>query len=175
MNPRIPELSGQLDAIIFDFGGVLFDIDYQAPAQAFAKWGIANFDQLYSKASQSDIFDRLETGLATESELFDHIRTTTGVNLTDEQIREAWNAILIGLPTPRVLWLNQVHPLFRTFILSNTNAIHAREFEHMIDQHAGWRNFAEGFEEVVYSHVLGARKPHVKTSLLMLKISFEMV
>jgi len=44
-----------IEAVIFDFGGVLYEIDYHAPVQAFEKLGCENFDSLYSKAQQSEL------------------------------------------------------------------------------------------------------------------------
>ena len=52
----------KIDAIIFDLGGVLIDIDYTKTRQAFENLGISNFNELYSQASQQDLFDRFETG-----------------------------------------------------------------------------------------------------------------
>ena len=51
-----------LDGVILDFGGVLYDIDYDAPPEAFAKLGDSDFASLYHQASQSPWFDDLETG-----------------------------------------------------------------------------------------------------------------
>jgi putative hydrolase of the HAD superfamily len=48
------------EAVIFDFGGVLFEIDYNAPAKAFEALGMDSFAEAYSQAQQNEIFDLLE-------------------------------------------------------------------------------------------------------------------
>lgn len=50
------------EAVILDFGGVLYDIDYDAPVRAFAALGVADFAGIYHQDNQSDLFDDLETG-----------------------------------------------------------------------------------------------------------------
>lgn len=163
MNPIISEISPQIKTVIFDFGGVLFDIDYEAPARAFEELGMTNFLDLYSKANQSDIFDRLETGKVTNTEFYDFIRQVSGLKSSDLQLRDAWNAILIGLAEERSRWVQKVHEKFQTFILSNTNAIHVEAFEQMIDNSVGLSKFKSGFDAVLYSNEIGLRKPHAGT------------
>jgi putative hydrolase of the HAD superfamily len=91
-----------LDAIIFDFGGVLFDIDYPAPARAFKSLGVKQFEDLYSKASQNDLFDRLEVGAISNEDFLDELQTLTGGTLSIAQIAWAWNTILTGIPKERI-------------------------------------------------------------------------
>ena len=53
------------EAVILDFGGVLYDIDYDAPVQEFKQLGVADFAGLYKQAGQSPEFDDLESGRIT--------------------------------------------------------------------------------------------------------------
>ena len=81
--------------IIFDFGGVLYNIRYQNIADAFARYGFADFDKLYSKAHQTEVFDLFEEGKMSIPDFCDQIRFMSQKDLTDNQIAECWNAILI--------------------------------------------------------------------------------
>jgi len=54
--PLTQEEFQHIDNIIFDFGGVLFDIDYDAPVRAFAALGGKEFDAIYAQSAQSDLF-----------------------------------------------------------------------------------------------------------------------
>jgi len=38
------------EAVIFDFGGVFFEIDYNAPVRAFEALGMDSFAEAYSQA-----------------------------------------------------------------------------------------------------------------------------
>ena len=63
-----------LEGVILDFGGVLYDIDYDAPPKAFARLGDAEFASLYHQASQSEWFDQLEVGHAVTRAFYDHLK-----------------------------------------------------------------------------------------------------
>jgi glucose-1-phosphatase len=47
------------EAIIFDLGGVILNIDYNLTRNAFAKAGVRNFDEMYSQTEA----DEFLTGL----------------------------------------------------------------------------------------------------------------
>lgn len=162
-------LPSEIDAIIFDFGGVLFDIDYSAPARAFKSLGVQNFEGLYSKANQNDLFDRLEVGTISNADFLEELRQLTGGTLTTAQVLWAWNAILTGIPVGRVEALHSLQGRFRCFLLSNTNAIHVEAFELMVDDAVGLAHFKSAFEKTHYSNEIGMRKPHPETYLEVCK------
>ena len=56
------------EALILDFGGVLYDIDYEAPVRAFAALGVSDFAGLYQQSAQSPMLDDLELSLIHISE-----------------------------------------------------------------------------------------------------------
>ena len=98
-------LSKKIKNIIFDFGGVILNIDYQASIKAFEELGIRNFENLFSQATQSNIFDKLETGKIKPQEFRDEIRMLSGLKLTDEAIDIAWNKMLLDIPLERIEFL----------------------------------------------------------------------
>lgn len=154
-----------IDAIIFDFGGVLFDIDYYAPVRAFQELGYADFESMYSKKSQTQLFDDMETGKAHRPEFLAHLRPLVPLEITDAQIIDAWNAIFVGLPKERGELVHKVKTKYRTFILSNTNSLHVKRFEEILDETVGMEWFKSGFEQVYYSNEIGIKKPHPETYL----------
>lgn len=152
--------------MIFDFGGVLFDIDYSAPARMFKKLGFENFEEIYSQANQSDIFDRLETGKVSYDEFYDYLLSFCAEGTTHHQVVEAWNCILLDIMVEEVKLVKKVKEAgFRIFLLSNTNAIHVAEFEKMIDQKIDLQEFKSLFEKVYYSNEIGIKKPYPSTYL----------
>ena len=80
--------------IIFDLGGVILDINYQATIDAFEKLGISNFSNLYSQKSQQKLFDQLETGHISSEEFIMRIQQMHSVQISNEHIITAWNAML---------------------------------------------------------------------------------
>ncbi|MFZ4401589.1 MAG: HAD family hydrolase [Bacteroidales bacterium] len=145
--------------IIFDFGGVILNIDYQRTIQAFNEIGFNDFEKAYSKASQHLLFDRLETGEISAQEFRDGIRKVTGINLNDVVIDFAWNKIILDLPEKRIRLLKELKSKYKTFLLSNTNKIHYDIYSKDLQKY-GFQHFNEIFEKAYFSFELGMRKPN---------------
>lgn len=156
-------MQGTIKNIIFDLGGVLLNIDYDAPVRKFKELGIPDFQKMYSQAQQSNLFDDFETGKISNEKFRDAIRDFAGIALSDAQIDQAWNSILLDMPVERIEFLRSLKKDFRLFMLSNTNAIHIRSFEADLIKVFGHNVFEEIFEKVHYSSELGMRKPHQET------------
>ena len=145
--------------IIFDLGGVILTIDYKRTIEAFRNLGISNAEELYSKAAQSSLFDTLEKGLLSENNFFTAIRLLSDKPISNNQIKEAWNAILIGLPEENISVLEKLKNNHRLFLLSNTNSIHETAYKEMIVKQYGSFIFDELFEKMYLSHHVHMRKP----------------
>lgn len=149
----------QIKNIIFDLGGVLINIDYKATENAFKKAGIRNFDELFSQAKQTRLFDNLEKGLIDEVTFKDGLRLLSNVNLSDKTIDDAWNAMLLDFPKHRVELLQKVRNNYKTFLLSNTNELHIPAFENLIEKEYGISDFSSLFDKLYYSCRVRMRKP----------------
>lgn len=155
-----------LDAVILDFGGVLYDIDYDAPSKAFAALGDAEFASLYHKASQSPWFDALESGKMDRATFYGHLLGRCAPGTTEAQVHQAWCCILTGMPPDRAELVAELGTQTRLFLLSNTNAIHAAEFEQDLGRTLpDASRFWGAFEVAHYSHDLGVKKPDPATFL----------
>lgn len=151
--------SKEIKNIIFDFGGVILNINYGLTSEAFRQLGISNFDEMFSKAKQSDLFDNLEKGLISPGEFCDRVRTITAMILSNDQIFDAWNALLLDLPKERIELITALRKKYKTFLLSNTNKIHADAFFKIIDASVGRNNFNNAFDKIYLSHEIKLRKP----------------
>ena len=145
--------------IILDFGGVLLNIDYTRTEKAFRDLGIDDFGERYSQLKQTELFDQLETGRITEEKFLSALKEISGKMLSDQQIIEAWNAMLLDLPLRRLQILQQLQLHFDLFLLSNTNAIHEAAFNKILKAQAGFASMAVFFDKVYFSHRVGLRKP----------------
>ena len=145
--------------IIFDLGGVIYDIRYENIPEAFARMGAGNLISLYSKAQQTDFIDRYEEGLISSADFCEEIRKLSSVPLTDEQIREAWNAILIDVPAPRVDFLLKLKEKYNLFLFSNTNQFNYECFTAYLNKKYGFDFFGTIFKAAYFSHILHIRKP----------------
>lgn len=161
---RIPE-STVVKNVIFDFGGVLFEIDYDLPAQAFEALGFSGFRNLYTQAAQNPIFDLLETGKVSNEAFLEFLHGYVP-HATREEVLHAWNVILLHILPEEVACVKNIRNTgYRTFLLSNTNAIHVEEFEKMIAREMDFDFFRSAFEAIHYSNVLGLKKPNPDTFL----------
>ena len=147
--------------IIFDYGNVIFKIDFNRAQQSFKKLGINDIENFFSHQRHDPIFDQFEEGLISPSAFRAGIRKVSGIpNLTDEQIDHAWNSLLIGVVEPNHEILLKAKAQYRTFLLSNNNEIHYNwimdylKREHQLDSNAGF------FEKDYYSHLMKMRKPN---------------
>lgn len=146
--------------IIFDLGGVIFDIDYHLTSHAFTELGLQGFDEVYSQKKQEHFFDDFEKGIISPEHFRDEVRKYIPTTVSDEAIDKAWNAMLIGVPAKRYDWLKKTGEQYRIFLLSNTNLIHVEALSKMIDAAGfGMRNFENLFEKVYFSCKMGMRKP----------------
>lgn len=150
----------QIQAIIFDFGGVLINIDYDATIRAFQSLGVKNFETLYSQASQSNLFNDLETGVITPESFIHRLQEEYLHETSKEQIIDAWNKMILEVPSVSITLLQQLKKQgFSLYLLSNTNAIH---IDKALEE---WKKTAKTgmdsfFDKVYLSHEMKMRKPH---------------
>ena len=147
----------KIDNIIFDLGNVILDIDYLSTIKAFEKIGIENASILYSKSSQTKIFDQLETGKIAKEDFILEIQNITPKASKSETIN-AWNAIIKDLPESRIDILKNLKDKFSIFLLSNTNSIHIDYIVRKIGV-GKYDEFYNLFDKVYYSHEVKLRKP----------------
>ena len=145
--------------IIFDLGGVLLNIDYTLTEKAFIGAGISNFPKLYSQLQQSDLFDRFEMGQMTREEFITGMQQAAITPITEKQIIDAWNAMLLDFPVRRLQLLQQLRLYYDLFLLSNTNEVHEDAFNEILMNTHGIPNIGVFFDKVYFSHRVGMRKP----------------
>lgn len=145
--------------IIFDFGAVLYDIDFTRAAKAFEDIGISNFNQQYTRSQVSPIFNLLEKGKITPADFLKEIQQQSNKTVGLQEVEDAWNAILIGYRIESIQWLIQHQSAYRIFLLSNTNLIHyqcfSKEFESIFPN----LTLEKIFEKTFFSFEIGMRKP----------------
>tara|TARA_B100001057_G_scaffold431472_1_gene458950 strand:+ start:8158 stop:8778 length:621 start_codon:yes stop_codon:yes gene_type:complete len=147
-----------IDTLIFDFGGVIINLDYTKPVDEFKKLGIFDSQKLYSKKEQTKLFDSLECGQISDENFLNEIRKKSNTNNL-ELIKKAWNSILLNIPEERVNLLKKLSSKCKIFLLSNTNSIHLNEIISAYGEKK-WRNFISIFNDVYFSNQIGMRKPN---------------
>lgn len=147
--------------IIFDYGNVIFTIDFKRTQAAFSELGINNVESFYSHKRHHPIFDQFEKGQITAAEFRNGIRKISEhPELTDEQIDHTWNSLLIGVPEGNHELLLKLKGNYRTFLLSNINEIHLEYIESYLNREFDLHSNDHFFEKIYYSHLIGKRKPN---------------
>lgn len=149
----------EINALILDFGGVIYNISHQQQFETFAKLGIKNFQQLYSHALQNPLFADFECGKINNDTFRNEACKLIGKNLTHKEIDVAWNSILVGFPAENVKFLEQLKKHYRLYLLSNTNTIHYEIYIKEFRDKFGY-DFNELFEKTFWSFKIGMRKPN---------------
>ncbi|KAG0307501.1 hypothetical protein BGZ98_000154 [Dissophora globulifera] len=148
--------------LIFDLGNVILRLDQAATASSFKALGATNFPHLSQHHSSQTIVN-YETGKISAVEFRSSIRSTIGLpeSVTDAQLDQAWNAMLLDFPEGRLELMRTLKKDFgyNVYLLSNTNAIHIDYINKVC-----LKDFAEDslwpfFDKVYYSHEIGYRKP----------------
>ena len=75
--------------IVFDFGGVIVDIDRDKAVQAFIKLGLADADTRLDKYHQTGNFQELEEGKLSADEFRKQLRYLCGRSLPMEETKQA--------------------------------------------------------------------------------------
>ena len=140
--------------IIFDFGGVFINLDKEATARMLVKLGFAGITP-----ELMELFIAYETGIIS-TELFLEQAKKWVPKASNEELRNAWNSILLDFPTYRLQFLEGMarSGTHRLFLLSNTNALHLEKVEEKMGTEAYLR-FKNAFDHCYFSHEIHLRKP----------------
>lgn len=152
----------KIDTVIFDLGGVILDIDYNLTRNAFEKLGVKNFDEMYSQSTADKLFQKLETGKISEENFYRELITCAAIQLSPNEIRQAWNAMLLNFREKSLQFLDTIKSKYKLFLLSNTNGIHLSAFNKIYNNAKREKPFEKFFDNAYYSFEIGLRKPDVE-------------
>lgn len=142
--------------IIFDFGGVLLNIDYNLTINAFTEAGIPGFKENFSQYAADQFFADLERGKTSEEDFYTRMME---VKVERETAKKAWNAMLLDFRVESFQFLERLKEQFDLYLLSNTNIIHKTAFDAAFREQTGYESIDSFFKKAWYSHEIGMRKP----------------
>jgi putative hydrolase of the HAD superfamily len=152
-------ITANITNIIFDLGGVIINLSPQKTYQAFSDISGKKLDEVTDLAKTRPEFSLYETGHLSDEDFRIFLRKSLGIDVSDEVLDKAWNAMLLDIPQQRLQTLLKLKTSYNTFLLSNTNAIHLKAFNKILLEASGHANFEKYFHKDYYSHEMGLRKP----------------
>jgi len=155
--------------IIFDLGKVITDIHFQKTTEAFSKLGNIDASKFISYQNQTTLFDDIETGKISPNTFRNEIRKLFNIQSSDSDINKAWNALIGKTDIETLELVNSLRPKFKTFILSNTNAIHIDCVNRQLLNDYQIENLSSFFDAIYFSHEIKARKPNKEAYLFVLE------
>lgn len=149
-----------LKTIIFDFGGVILDIDPQLTIKEFDKLGMPNSASFQNPDFINQVIRKFEKGILTPEAFRNKIRTYINKDVTNQQIDDAWNALLFDIPAERIHIIEEAKKHYRIFLLSNSNEIHYDLYVRDLQLRFGYREFDDLFEKSYFSFDTHLKKPN---------------
>jgi glucose-1-phosphatase len=144
---------GIADALLFDLGRVVIDIDFNKTLTCWAGHAGCEPAHLVGRFTRDELYQRHETGSIGDAEFFAALRTSLGIDLSDAQFLEGWNAIFAGEMPGIAALLARAGAHVPLYAFSNTNNPHVEHFSRAYRQVLGY------FHQIFLSSVIGLRKP----------------
>lgn len=101
--------------IILDFGGVLINLDIPKTIAEFNRLSKTPFEKIYTQAEQSDLFSAFDKGQISEQTFFSRLADTIQYDGPQQNLLQAWNAMLLDLPKHRLNLLQQLKTRYARF------------------------------------------------------------
>jgi len=144
---------GSADALLFDLGRVVIDIDFKRATACWARHGKCDVADINARFSADEALRQYESGKLSEAAYFAGLRRMLGVEITDAQLLEGWNAIFIGEIPGIAALLERAAKHLPLYALSNTNPSHIAHFTKVHAEVLGH------FRETYLSSTIGLLKP----------------
>ena len=115
----------QYKNIIFDLGNVLVKLNPEGCIGAFKAIGMGELANPNPQSEGMKLMSKLGVGMITTEAFCDAARELTGTDVTNEEIIDAANKMLVEIPDEKKKRLLQLKKAgYRLFLLSNTIDIH---------------------------------------------------
>lgn len=142
-----------VDALLFDLGGVVIEIDFERVFQAWSAASGVPASRLRSRFQADSFYERHERGEITAEAYFGSLRASLAIDLSNSQFEAGWNAIFKGEVPGIAAVLRQLQGRIPLYVFSNSNRTHqafwSKQYAHTLN----------AFQRIFVSSDIGRRKP----------------
>jgi epoxide hydrolase-like predicted phosphatase len=152
-----------VEALIFDLGNVVIDIDFD---RIFKKWSFYSgvpVEEMQAAFRIDAAYEQHERGEIEGVEYHQHLEQTLEMELSYEQFCEGWNDIMVAPIGDTVRLLESLQGRVPLYALSNANTLHKEYWEKT------FHSELSTFDQVFVSSDMGSRKPEPAIYLLALE------
>lgn len=143
----------EIEALLFDLGGVVIDVDFDRVFRHWASMSSLSFDEIRSAFCFDPAYERHERGEICASEYFATLRSSLDLNGSDDDIACGWNAIF-GAPIEESLAaVAEARKTLSCYAFTNTNPTHQIAWSSL------YPAVLAAFDRIFVSSELGLRKP----------------
>jgi FMN phosphatase YigB (HAD superfamily) len=150
---NLPLAPNSADALLFDLGRVVLDIDFSKVVASWAGHAGCEPARLVGRLSPDEAWKRHERGEISDAAFFEGLRASLGIDITDIQFLEGWNAIFAGEMPGIGAMLARAGTRLPLYAFSNTNGAHVEHFSR------AYADLLGHFREIYLSSAIGLRKP----------------
>lgn len=151
-------MNPQTKTIIFDFGGVLIDLDMAACLTAFKQLGCDTISEYLDPYKQNGLFLEFEEGKISASVFFERLQKIVGNNVTVIELKTAYLSFLGEIPSYKLDLLLRLRKKYRVLMLSNINSFIFNHCKQTYFEKNG-KALNDFFEKVYLSYEIGICKP----------------
>lgn len=145
--------SNPVQALLFDLGGVVIDIDFNLVFSSWAIYSDRSIEEIQSKFSFDHFFEEHERGEIDAPYYFNSLRKTLGINISDSQFEEGWNSIYKGEISGISRLLRSAKEKLPIYAFTNSNRTHEKVWSKRFSE------ILSLFQSVFNSSDIGKRKP----------------
>ena len=145
-----------IDALLFDLGGVLIEIDWRRAFSVWAENSATTAEAIAARFSFDSAYTAHERGEIGTAAYFASLRRTLGIELSDGQFLAGWNAIFVGEVAGARELIAAAAARRPLYLFSNTCEAHR---EHWIPR---FEELLRPFTRRFLSCEIGLRKPDPK-------------
>lgn len=146
--------------LVFDFGGVIVDLDRDNAVRKFTEIGVARAEELLDRYHQKGIFLEVEDGSISAEAFRVKLSAVCERELTYQEVESGWKAFITRTEQYKLDYLAELRQRgYKVYILSNTNPYVAGWMRSDSFTPAG-KGLQHYVDKIYTSYEIGCMKPH---------------